>query len=63
MYTVKKLGNVQVWDEESAGELLELCSKTQLYTPMYDELDADLSTWGVNQELCKRLYNYVSKFF
>jgi hypothetical protein len=63
VYKVKKFSQIREWDHESTMELLELCSKTELYTDLYYEIDRDLSTWGVNQDACKRLANYISKFF
>ena len=50
------------WDEESAMDLLDLCSKIRVYCDTYYEIDRDLSTWGVNQEACKHLVNYLCKY-
>lgn len=61
--TLNKLSQLTQWDTDSAQELLDLCSKTRMYPPLYYKIDTDLSTWGVNQEGCKELCAYMLKFF
>lgn len=63
VYRFKKLGEVSTWDHDSANDLLDLCTDMQLFTPLVSVIDDDLSTWGVDNNACKMLYNYLSKFF
>lgn len=63
-YHLKKFSDPShQWDYDSAQDLLDMCSKIRIYCDIYYEIDRDLSEHGVNQNTCKRLVNYVSKFF
>jgi len=58
-HDLAKFREIQEWDDESTQSLLKLCSDVGISTDLSREIEAG----DKNAYNCKRLVNYLSKFF